>query len=87
MGGQRRQDRDGGLKHEKQECLTGASYGTKGRLCGDQASDLDARPQYSAFRLDDKLPDAFSRLHKATPEPRHCVYGVPESIPFYRGER
>lgn len=72
---------------EKRKSLPGAKpEGIEKRDCAnDRANDRKARFQYSALRLDDKLPDDFSRLHRATPEPRVCVYGVPESIPFYRG--
>ena len=51
----------------------------------DCANDRTARLKYTAFRQDDKLPEAFSRLRKATPEPRLCVYGIPESVPFLNG--
>lgn len=61
--------------------------GRKVRLEKGGANDRTAHLQYTAFRLDGKLPEAFSRLRKATPEPRLCVYCVPESIPHYRGGR
>lgn len=60
----------------------GRAMGQKGRCADDRANDRTARFQYSALRLDDKLPAAFSRLRKVTPEPRLCVYGLPDSVPF-----
>ena len=68
----------------KKDAPQGRAVGQKGDCADDRTSDRRARFQYTAFRLDDKLPEAFSRLRKVTPEPRVCVYGVPESIPFYR---
>jgi hypothetical protein len=65
----------------------GRAMGQKRGCADDRANDRKARFQYTAFLLDDKLPDAFARLRKATPEPRLCVYGVPESVPHYRGYR
>lgn len=70
----------------KSKTLPGASPKGFQKDSADRSND-QARLKYTAFRLDDKLPEAFSRLRKATPERRLCVYGLPESVPFLRGGR
>lgn len=68
----------------KSKTLSGTSPKGFQMDSADRSND-QARLKYTTFRLDDKIPEAFSRLRKATPERRLCVYGVPESVPFLRG--
>jgi len=48
--------------------------------CNDQASI-----KYNDFKLDDKLTIEFADFYTTKSEPRLCVYGVPESVPFLNG--
>lgn len=53
-------------------------------LANDQATNQDGyEPASNKIKLDYEIPAAFARLRAVTPEPRVCVYGCPQSVPFY----